>query len=379
MKRKNAAFTLVELMIAMAVGLVVLGAVYTVFTTQNKLLGNQEQLAELHQNARTAMDLMVREISMAGYNQTSALCTAPVTPVPRCAGTATATNTPCVGITNAGANTISFTADLNSNCETTPNTSNPNENITFSLYFSNSIKTLGRNSNLSTRQPVVEYAENLQFDYYDDAGAVTSNLNDIRRVKITFTARTAKADPNYTHPTSGDHYHRYTLSSFAFPRNMALSAPATTLLTTSAATSVTSTIATTTVPPTTSTTTATTSTTIATTSVASSTTTVAPTTTTTISGGGSTINSVTQTPSGGTVPRNTGVTVCATVTDADATAAKLITNQDAAPITMTLSAGRYCGTIPKHNNRTVNYHIETYDSSGILLDESADYSYNQSN
>ena len=42
-------------MIAMAVGMVVLGAVYALFTAQSKHLANQEQLTEMHQNARIAM------------------------------------------------------------------------------------------------------------------------------------------------------------------------------------------------------------------------------------------------------------------------------------------------------------------------------------
>ena len=61
-------FTLVELMIAMAIGLVVLGAMYGIFTMHNKTFGTQEQIAEMQQNARATMDMMTREIRMAGYN-----------------------------------------------------------------------------------------------------------------------------------------------------------------------------------------------------------------------------------------------------------------------------------------------------------------------
>ncbi|MCG6535747.1 MAG: prepilin-type N-terminal cleavage/methylation domain-containing protein, partial [Syntrophales bacterium LBB04] len=41
-RRVPRGFTLVELIIAMAVGLIVLGAVYSVFTLQNKHFANQE-------------------------------------------------------------------------------------------------------------------------------------------------------------------------------------------------------------------------------------------------------------------------------------------------------------------------------------------------
>jgi prepilin-type N-terminal cleavage/methylation domain-containing protein len=218
MNTNDRGFTLVELMIAMAVGMIVLGAVYALFTVQSKHLAIQEQLAELHQNARVAMDIMVREISMAGYNQTTA------TAVPRCTGTTTASNTPCTGITNAAANTISLVAN-NGNGNTTAGEANPSENIAYDRYHSETspagVYSLGRTSN-GSKQPVIEYLDLLSFSYHEANGNVTANLANIRRVKITIVTRTAKEDPNYTDPTYGDHYRRYTLSSFAFPRNLAL-------------------------------------------------------------------------------------------------------------------------------------------------------------
>jgi type IV pilus assembly protein PilW len=218
MNTNDKGFTLVELLIAMVVGLIVLGAVYALFTVQSKHLATQEQLAELHQNARIAMDIMVREISMAGYNQTTDPAT--ITAVNRCTGTTTASNTPCAGITNAAADTISFVADINGNGDITDS----NENITY--YRDTSDGTLKRKSTATASgQPVVEYVQSLDFVYYYDgtiAPISPNNLINIRRVKITIVTRTAKVDPNYTDPTYGDHYRRYTLSSFAFPRNLAL-------------------------------------------------------------------------------------------------------------------------------------------------------------
>jgi len=223
MNTNDRGFTLVELMIAMVVGMVVLGAVYALFTAQSKHLATQEQLAELHQNARAAMDIMVREISMAGYNQTTAPAT--ITAVNRCTGTTTASNTPCAGITNAAADTIGFVADINGNGDTTAGGANPSENIAYDRYHSETspagVYSLGRTSN-GSKQPVIEYLDLLSFSYHEANGNVTANLANIRRVKITIVTRTAKVDPNYTDATYGDHYRRYTLSSFAFPRNLAL-------------------------------------------------------------------------------------------------------------------------------------------------------------
>ncbi len=223
MNSNNRGFTLVELMIAMALGMIVLGAVYALFTAQSKYLATQEQLAELHQNARVALDIMVREISMAGYNQTTDPAT--IAAVSCCKGTTTASNAPCAGITHAAADTISFVADINGNGSTTAGTANPNENIVYDRYHSETspagVYSLGRTSN-NSKQPVIEYLDLLSFSYHAQDGSPPANLGKIRRVKITIVTRTAKEDPNYTDPTYGDHYRRYTLSSFAFPRNLEL-------------------------------------------------------------------------------------------------------------------------------------------------------------
>ena len=160
--------------------------------------------------------MMVREITMAGYNQTTAPAT--ITAVSRCTGTTTASN--CAGITNAAAKTISFTADINGDGDITDS----NENITYFLDTSDG--ALKRKSTLSAQeQPVVENVQSLGFVYYYDgtiAPIIPNNLINIRRVKITIVTRTAKEDPNYTDATYGGHYRYYTLSSFAFPRNLAL-------------------------------------------------------------------------------------------------------------------------------------------------------------
>ena len=219
MIQKKNGFSVPELLIAMLIGLVVLGAVYSLFTMQNKQFSNQEQITEMQQNARMAMAMMIREISMAGYNQTSSSCTVPVTAVPHCTGTTTATNAPCTGITNAAASSISFTADLNANCSIAASVANPDENITYSLDTSTSVPFLGRTSN-GTKQSVIDNVAALSFVYYDGSGTVTANLSSIRKIKIGITIRTAKPDPNYTDPTYNDHYRRYHLESFVVPRNM---------------------------------------------------------------------------------------------------------------------------------------------------------------
>src|ERR1035438_3054520 len=59
-------FTLLELMIAMALGLIVMAAMTSLFKTGMNSTMLLTQRAETQQNMRAAIDLMVKDISMAG-------------------------------------------------------------------------------------------------------------------------------------------------------------------------------------------------------------------------------------------------------------------------------------------------------------------------
>jgi type II secretory pathway pseudopilin PulG len=59
---------LIEILVVMALGLVVLGAVLNIFIKQNETSQAQQEIAYAQQNVRAAMDLMMREIRNAGYD-----------------------------------------------------------------------------------------------------------------------------------------------------------------------------------------------------------------------------------------------------------------------------------------------------------------------
>ncbi|MCX5885420.1 MAG: prepilin-type N-terminal cleavage/methylation domain-containing protein, partial [Proteobacteria bacterium] len=59
---KEKGFTLVELLVAMAISGIVVAAVYTAFVTQQKSYTVQDQVAETQQNARVGLDLIAREV-----------------------------------------------------------------------------------------------------------------------------------------------------------------------------------------------------------------------------------------------------------------------------------------------------------------------------
>jgi prepilin-type N-terminal cleavage/methylation domain-containing protein len=61
--------TLIELVVALAIGLIVIGAVYRTFSTQQRTYTVQDQVAEAQQNARVAMSILMRDLRMAGYGK----------------------------------------------------------------------------------------------------------------------------------------------------------------------------------------------------------------------------------------------------------------------------------------------------------------------
>lgn len=69
--------TLVELLVALAIGLVLLGGVYQVFVSSTTAYRKNEQFARLQENARFAMEILGRDLRTAGYtgcsNQTGTM------------------------------------------------------------------------------------------------------------------------------------------------------------------------------------------------------------------------------------------------------------------------------------------------------------------
>lgn len=60
-------FTLVELMVAVTIGLIILGAVAQIFATSSATYNVQEDLARAQESGRFAVDFLKRDLRMAGY------------------------------------------------------------------------------------------------------------------------------------------------------------------------------------------------------------------------------------------------------------------------------------------------------------------------
>jgi type IV pilus assembly protein PilW len=89
--RDEKGVTLIELMVAMVIGLVIMAAVYSTYNSQQQQYLVQEQVSGMQQNLRAALYFIARETRMAGYDS------------------AASGN---FGITDVTPGTITFTADF---------------------------------------------------------------------------------------------------------------------------------------------------------------------------------------------------------------------------------------------------------------------------
>jgi type IV pilus assembly protein PilW len=113
--QSNHGFTIIELLVAMAVALLAMGAIYSTFLNQQKSYVVQQETAAMHQNIRAASFYMEKEIRMAGCDPT---------------GTANAGIT----ISEAKADSIRFTEDVTgAGGNPDGDVTDPNEDITYSL------------------------------------------------------------------------------------------------------------------------------------------------------------------------------------------------------------------------------------------------------
>ncbi|MEE9194165.1 MAG: prepilin-type N-terminal cleavage/methylation domain-containing protein [Thermodesulfobacteriota bacterium] len=208
---KQHGFTLIEMMIAMAITLLVLSGVYEVFTSQQKAYNIQDQVAEMQQNARVAMDMMTREIRMAGYiHESSDGDSNTDAPTSDVAGESF-TGNGAEDIDENGTNAITIEADIDGNNQT--------DTVRYSLSGGNLVREIWTwNGTVwgasGGAQPIAENITSLIFTY-DNAAR-----SNIRLIQISITARTAREDSGYTHSVNNDGYRTRTLTANVRPRNL---------------------------------------------------------------------------------------------------------------------------------------------------------------
>ena len=212
MKRNDKGFTLIELLISMALGAFLLAGSISVFTYSNKAYVVQDEVVTTQQFVRSALEIMVHEIRMAGYVHPDAVESLGV----------------FEKLSEATATAMTFVADLNA------------DDIPEMVRYTLNGLTLERESwqwddvallwVTQTGGLAVTLAENITsvaYLYSDEDGvqgipAGASDREDVRAVTITLTGRTANQDANFEAAGDGTRYRYRTLKSFVKMRNMGL-------------------------------------------------------------------------------------------------------------------------------------------------------------
>ncbi len=181
-------FSLVELLVALGVGMIALAAFYGVFTIQNKRFNIEEQVAEMQQNVRAGVETITMDVRMAGYDP--------------------------AGVANFSGITVSSTQlelkfDLDGNGAIAGA-----EDVIYK--FDSANKRITRNVG-GGDQPFMENVQAFTFAYLDSAGNVTTTSSLVRQIRISITGKTNKPDPAYT---ANGGYRTYTLTTYVTPRNL---------------------------------------------------------------------------------------------------------------------------------------------------------------
>jgi type IV pilus assembly protein PilW len=222
MQDNHNGFTLIELMIGMAISLIVMAGIYYAYESQQKSHDIQIQVAAMQQNLRAAMFYMEREIRMAGCDPTSKAA-------------------PAAAILDAQANSIEFRSDVRGNApgsEPDGDTNDDNEHIEYRLYdaLGDGVIDLGRDDKNGTGLNAVALnIDALDFVYLDRNGAVTGVLANIRAVEVTLVARSIKMERGFVNnnvytnkqgavvlPAQNDSYRRKSLTVHIDCRNLGI-------------------------------------------------------------------------------------------------------------------------------------------------------------
>jgi len=194
---RNTAFTLIEMMVSIGIGMVVVAAVTTTFMSQTKIYNAQEQINEMEQNARAALDVITRELKMAGYKPNTG---------------------PVYGLGALGVNfdntKLVIEADLNAD-NSIDGSAGSLERISYA--YNSSSKRITRRLGSGTSDVLADNITAFNFTYLKADGTTATLASQIRQVRIDITAKTAAPDPNYT---ANGGYRTYQVSATITPPNL---------------------------------------------------------------------------------------------------------------------------------------------------------------
>ena len=204
--------TLIELLVVLVICGVVIGGIYKVFIAQTRTYAVQDQMAEIQQDVRGAMEIIVRDLRMAGFQE-------------RSYGSATISNTPIIPDNSNSKITVNYEY-ISSTGATSTNT------VIYNLAAGSLTRTLN-----GAQEPLLDNVTTLEFKYGIDAngdgiidgidlvtGVIPGNAfvfasnvgtAKVLAIRVMLTANPVSVDPDVTKIISPR-----TLTSVVTPRNM---------------------------------------------------------------------------------------------------------------------------------------------------------------
>jgi type IV pilus assembly protein PilW len=212
-KKRRAGFTIIELLVTLSISSILIAAAYRTFSSQHKIYHVQNEVMEMQQGVRFAMDILVRDIRMGGFNSTVSLSN-PVAINPLEEGIRSGTDSIAVQYQYEGVErTITYFVDDD-------------------MDEPHLIRRVTEGGNELSANPLSNNIRDLQLTYgmdLDSDGIVdqwqetpVGSEDEIIAARISVQVRSAKPDPDYIHPTTGDGYRTRQLQSMVRIRNFAL-------------------------------------------------------------------------------------------------------------------------------------------------------------
>jgi type IV pilus assembly protein PilW len=226
MKRQSG-FTLMEMMVSMAIASLIISATYQAFSAQQKSYTTQSYITEMQQNLRSGMYVMTKDIRSAGYNPSGNATVGFVTSF--------ADPNHNFDINYATANNIiALTTDTDGDGVIAANNT---EQIAYRFNATNRTLESFRSTNVAPGgvwEAVVDNVEAVNFVYLKGDGTSATLARDIRSVQIALLVRARQPEPKFLNTETyknkqgniicatctGDHYRRRLLTTTVQARNL---------------------------------------------------------------------------------------------------------------------------------------------------------------
>ncbi|MGD9057508.1 MAG: hypothetical protein PVJ41_09990 [Desulfobacterales bacterium] len=187
-------FTLVDILVGLAMASVLLAAVVSLFTSMGRSYTIQNVAADTQQETRAGVEVMIQEIRMAGFNPSGSAATGIVDNFDNASGFHIDHDGK---IARTDANNFAFTMDsdmdgridhcIDDGPAECPAADDNIENELIAYRINDGALEKYRSASAKWEDLTEDNVSDLNFTYYDGNGAVTAAVADIRSVEISMT------------------------------------------------------------------------------------------------------------------------------------------------------------------------------------------------